>query len=127
MSGIAALTGWLILGGRRRDRAPVRATRTSGATVTLADEMPLDFEVIINRPGGTPAPRYSGRVPAASAPLWRVEDDRPRWLRRLDEQRPEPARARRSSIPSDEESMPWLAGVTWPDDGGAGRGGDDRN
>jgi len=94
----------------------------------LADDMQLDPEVVLNRPNGARSPRYAGRVPDASAPIWRHEDDRPRWLRRLEEQRPERPRARRSSVPADDESMPWLAGVAWSDgDGGAGRGGDERN
>lgn len=96
--------------------------------MTLADDTQLDLEIVLNRPSGAPPPRYAGRVPDGSTPIWRHEDDRPRWLRRLDEQRPERPRARRSSVPADDESMPWLAGVAWPDgEGGTGRGGDERN
>jgi hypothetical protein len=86
-------------------------------TVTLADGMQLDLEVVVNRSEGAPQPRYTGRVPAAAGTtLWRDEDDRPRWLRRYDEQKPQRPRVPRSSLGPDEDAMPWLAGVSWSDD-----------
>jgi hypothetical protein len=103
MSGIAAVAGWLILGGRRRgrppERPPVGIPQPPATTVTLADGLQLDLEVVVNRPDGAPQPRYSGRVPGTAATtLWVDDDDRPRWLRRFDEQGPARPRAPRSSL-----------------------------
>jgi hypothetical protein len=102
MSGIAAVAGWLVLGGRRRERPHERpAVRTplpAATTVTLADGIQLDLEVVVNRQDGAPQPHYSGRGPAAATTLWRDEDDRPRWVRRFDEQGPARPRAPRSSV-----------------------------
>jgi hypothetical protein len=103
VSGIAAVAGWLVLGGRRRERPPqrppVRVSQPPGTNVTLADGMQLDLEVVVNRPDGAPPPRYAGRVPAAAAnTLWRDQDDRPRWVRRFDEQGPARPRVPRTSL-----------------------------
>lgn len=103
VSGIAAVAGWLVLGGRRRERLPgrppVRVPHPPFTTVTSADGMQLDLEVVVNRPDGAPQPRYSGRVPGTAATtLWTDEDDRPRWIRRFDEQGPARPRAPRSSV-----------------------------
>jgi hypothetical protein len=106
VSGIAAVAGWLVLGGRRRERPherpAVRASLPAPTTVTLADGVQLDLEVVVNRQDGAPQPRYSGRGPAAATTLWRDEDHRPRWIRRFDEQGPARPRASRSSIGLEE-------------------------
>ncbi|MDQ2965406.1 MAG: hypothetical protein M3R57_06125, partial [Chloroflexota bacterium] len=53
----------------------------------------------------------TGRVPGVAATtLWRAEDQRPRWIRRFEEQ--VPARSR-SALESDDEPMPWLDAVAW--------------
>jgi len=103
VSGVAAVAGWLVLGGRRRGRPPqrplARIPQPPATTVTLADGMQLDLEVVVNRPDGAPKPRYSGRVPGTAATtLWTDEDDRPRWIRRFDEQGPARPRAPRTSL-----------------------------
>lgn len=103
VSGIAAVAGWLVLGGRRRgrplQRPPVRIPLPPATTVTLADGMQLDLEVVVNRQDGAPQPRYSGRVPGTAATtLWTDDDDRPRWIRRFDEQGPARPRAPRTSL-----------------------------
>jgi hypothetical protein len=117
VSGIAAVAAWLVLGGRGREQAPVRTPQRPATTVTLADGMQLDLEVVVKRQEGAPQPRYTGRVPGvAGTTLWRDEDDRPRWLRRFDEQGPPRRRVPRSPLEPDEDAMPWLAGVTWPVD-----------
>ena len=109
VSGIAAVAGWLVLGGRRRGRAPerplARVPQVPPTTVTLADGTQLDLEVVVNRPDGAPQPRYSGRVPGTAATtLWTDDDDRPRWLRRIDEQGPARPRAPRSSLGSEDRA-----------------------
>jgi hypothetical protein len=102
VSGIAAVAGWLVLGGRRREwpneRPAERIPLPTATTVTLADGMQLDLEVVVNRADGAPQPRYSGRGPAAATTLWRDEDDRPRWVQRFDEQGPARPRGPRSSV-----------------------------
>jgi hypothetical protein len=103
VSGIAAVAGWLVLGGRRHGRPSqrplARIPQVPPTTVTLADGMQLDLEVVVNRPDGAPQPRYTGRVPGTAATtLWTDDDDRPRWIRRFDEQGPARPRAPRSSL-----------------------------
>jgi hypothetical protein len=114
VSGIAAVAVWLVLGGRRREQASVRALQPPATTVTLADGMQLDLEVAVPRREGEPQPRYTGRVrTAAGTTLWRDEDDRPRWLRRFDDQGPPRRRVPRSRLEPDEDATPWLTGVPW--------------
>jgi hypothetical protein len=114
VSSIAAVAGWLVLGGRRRERAPVAVSESSGMTLTLAPTMKLDLDVVRSDPGGARQGRYAGRVLAWSATtLWRAEDDRPRWIRRLDEQVPSRVPVRHASLGPEDEPMPWLAAMAW--------------
>jgi hypothetical protein len=108
VSGIAAVAGWLVLGGRRK-RAAVPAARETGS-ITLVDG------IVRIVPERASTGRYSGRVPPSATPtIWRAHDDRPRWLRRLNDQQPPRTPALDPSLDLDEDPMPWLAAVAWPD------------
>lgn len=109
VSGIAAVTGWLLLGGRRREQGKAGAAHPSGTTDAPGPGTDVDVERLLNAPDGARRDRRARRVPAAGpAPLWQAEDDRPRWVRRLDEQNPARPSVKRSAPLPDEEPNPWL-------------------
>lgn len=108
LSGIAAVAGWLVLGGRR-ERAPGRVPTRAGTTITLVDG------IVRIVPESARAQHYTGRVPPSATPtLWRAQDDRPRWLRRMNDQQPRRTPVLDSPSELNEDPMPWLAAVTWP-------------
>jgi hypothetical protein len=92
VSGIAAITGWLLLRGRRRAQQDT-LHRMEG---TPGDGTDFDVEQLLIVPDGVRHERHAGSVTSGGpAPLWEAEDDRPRWIRRFEDQNPARTPAKR--------------------------------
>lgn len=92
VSGIAAITGWLLLRGRRRAQEST-AHRIDG---TPGDATDVDVEQLLIAPDSVRRDRLAGTVTSGGpAPLWEAEDDRPRWIRRFDDRNPARTPAKR--------------------------------
>jgi hypothetical protein len=107
VSAVAAITGWFLLRGRRRaqEGTPDRMDSVPG------DATDVDVEQLLIVPDGVRHDRHAGSVTSGGpAPLWQAEDDRPRWIRRLDDQNPAltPAKrpAERWAVDEGDEEVP---------------------
>jgi hypothetical protein len=119
LSGIAAITGWFLLEARRREQRIVAAPHSSGTADVPAQAIDVDAELLLIASDGGRRDQRSVRAPsAAPPPLWQAEDDRPRWVRRLDDQNPARPAARRPAPPPDEHATPWLEPETQNADDG---------
>jgi hypothetical protein len=95
VSGIAAVAGWLILGGRRREKERAGARPASAAAPGAGTD--VDVERLLDAAESDRRGRRARSAPSAGpALLWEAEDDRPRWVRRLDDQNPARPLPRRS-------------------------------
>lgn len=109
LSGIAAITGWFLLGARRREQRNIVAPRSSGTADVPAQAIDVDAELLLIAPDGLRRDHRAVRAPSVAPPaLWQAEDDRPRWVRRLDDQNPARPAARRPAPPPDEHATPWI-------------------